>query len=397
MLQLRKNLAGTIKAMAMTVETRDPYTAGHQRRTSDIARNIARQMKLSKKEIDGLRMAGVIHDLGKISIPAEILSKPGKIGVSEYSLIQHHPQTGYDILKGIDFNWPVAEIVRQHQLIELWQRCQESGEEQAMMLNLLHQHSYVQTIITSLGEALPNKFLLLFQDLTRMRRLETIRRDFITNISHELRTPLSSIKALTETLKDGALEDPPAAIHFLDRMDIEVDALTQMVSELLELTRIESGQVPLKIKSAKPCKVVNRAVDRLQEQAERAGITLETHCPEIIPNIYADSSRLGQVLTNLLHNAIKFTPEGGQINLNVTQYEGVVEFSVQDTGIGIPSDDLPRIFERFYKADHARTESGTGLGLAIARHLVEAHGGRIWVESTLGSGSTFYFSIPIAI
>lgn len=113
-LQLRKNLAGTIKAMAMTVETRDPYTAGHQRRTSDIARNIARQMQLSKREIDGIRMAGVIHDLGKISVPAEILSKPGKISTSEFSLIQNHPQTGYDILKGIDFNWPVAEIVRQH-------------------------------------------------------------------------------------------------------------------------------------------------------------------------------------------------------------------------------------------------------------------------------------------
>lgn len=114
MLQLRKNLAGTIQAMAMTVETRDPYTAGHQRRTSDIARNIALQMKLSKQEVDGIRMAGVIHDLGKISIPAEILSKPGKIGETEFSLIKSHPQTGYDILKGIDFKWPVAEIVRQH-------------------------------------------------------------------------------------------------------------------------------------------------------------------------------------------------------------------------------------------------------------------------------------------
>ena len=114
MLQLRKNLAGTIQAMAMTVETRDPYTAGHQRRTSDIARNIAQQMKLSKQEVDGIRMAGVIHDLGKISVPAEILSKPGKIGATEFALIQEHPQTGYDILKGIDFQWPVAEIVRQH-------------------------------------------------------------------------------------------------------------------------------------------------------------------------------------------------------------------------------------------------------------------------------------------
>ena len=114
LIQLRKNLAATVQAMAMTVETRDPYTAGHQRRTSDIARNIAQQMKLSKQEVDGIRMAGVIHDLGKISVPAEILSKPGKIGATEFALIQDHPQTGYDILKGIDFNWPVAEIVRQH-------------------------------------------------------------------------------------------------------------------------------------------------------------------------------------------------------------------------------------------------------------------------------------------
>jgi len=291
----------------------------------------------------------------------------------------------------------LAEVVRQHQLVELWQRCQETDDEQAIMMDLLLQHRFIQVIAISLDEALSDKYLLLFQDLTRMRRLETIRRDFITNISHELRTPLASIKALTETLKDGALEDPSAANHFLERMDIEVDALTQMVSELLELTRIESGQVPLKIKPAKPCKLVNRAIKRLREQAERSGINLETYCPDNLPKIYADSSRLGQVLANLLHNAIKFTPEGGEVNLTVTQYADVVEFSVQDTGIGIPSNDLPRIFERFYKADQARTEGGTGLGLAIARHLVEAHGGRIWVESTLGNGSTFFFTIPIAI
>jgi two-component system phosphate regulon sensor histidine kinase PhoR len=291
----------------------------------------------------------------------------------------------------------LAEVVRQHQLVEIWQQCQETGDEQAVMMELLHQHRFIQTIAISLGEALPDKYLLLFQDLTRMRRLETVRRDFITNISHELRTPLASIKALTETLQGGALEDPPAAERFLERMNTEVDALTQIVSELLELTRIESGQVPLKIKAAKPCKLVNKAAKRLSEQAERADVNLETQCPEDLPQIYADSSRLGQVLSNLLHNAIKFTPEGGQVIIAAKQNVDVIEFSIQDNGIGIPTDDLPRIFERFYKVDHARSESGTGLGLAIARHLVEAHGGRIWVESTEGRGSTFYFTIPIAM
>ncbi|MFC1997984.1 histidine kinase dimerization/phospho-acceptor domain-containing protein, partial [Chloroflexota bacterium] len=147
----------------------------------------------------------------------------------------------------------LAEVVRQHQLVELWQLCQDTGDEQAIMMELLHQHRFIQSIAISLGNALPDKYLLLFQDLTRMRRLETVRRDFITNISHELRTPLASIKALTETLQNGAIDDPPAAERFLERMDTEVDALTHMVSELLELTRIESGQVPLKIKPAKPC------------------------------------------------------------------------------------------------------------------------------------------------
>ena len=291
----------------------------------------------------------------------------------------------------------LAEVVRQHQLVELWQLCQDTGDEQAIMMELLHQHRFIQSIAISLGDALPDKYLLLFQDLTRMRRLETVRRDFITNISHELRTPLASIKALTETLQSGAMDDPPAAEHFLERMNTEVDALTQIVTEFLELTRIESGQAPLKIKSTKPSKLINKAAKRLKEQAKRAEVNLETDCPDDMPEIFADSSRLGQVLSNLLHNAIKFTPEGGQVVLSATQKADIVEFSVQDNGIGIPADDLNRIFERFYKADQSRTEDGTGLGLAIARHLVEAHGGRIWVESAEGRGSTFYFTIPIVM
>lgn len=291
----------------------------------------------------------------------------------------------------------LAEVVRQHQLVELFQQCQETGTEQAIMMEIIHQHRFIQSIAISLGDALPDKYLLLFQDLTRMRRLETVRRDFITNISHELRTPLASIKALTETLQEGAIDDPPAAERFLERMNTEVDELTHIVSELIELTRIESGQVPLKIKSASACKILKKASKRLSEQGARASVKMITQCPANLPEIYADKSRLGQVLSNLLHNAIKFTPEGGQVILAATQYEDVIEFSVKDTGIGIPAGDLPRIFERFYKADHARTEGGTGLGLAIARHLVEAHGGHIWVESAEGQGSTFYFTIPIVI
>jgi two-component system, OmpR family, phosphate regulon sensor histidine kinase PhoR len=236
--------------------------------------------------------------------------------------------------------------------------------------------------------------LLLVQDLTRVRRLETVRRDFISNISHELRTPLASLKALTETLQNGALSDPEAGPRFLSRIVTEVDALTQMTQELLDLSRIESGQVGLNLAPISPRKLLMSACDRMKLQAERAGLTLCVECSDDLPNIRADQARLEQVLVNLIHNAVKFTRTGGEVTLLVEAAGAGVRFGVKDTGIGIPSDDVSRIFERFYRVDRSRSGSGTGLGLSIARHIIEAHGGRIWVDSIEGQGSTFFFTIP---
>jgi two-component system phosphate regulon sensor histidine kinase PhoR len=238
--------------------------------------------------------------------------------------------------------------------------------------------------------------LMVFQNLTRVRRLETVRRDFISNISHELRTPLASLKALVETLQEGALEDPPAARRFLKQMEIEIDNLTQMVQEVLELTRIESGRVPLELKTIDPCEFLDSSIERMKLQAERAGLTLRLECTPDLPAVRADSGRMMQVFVNLIHNAIKFTQPGGEIIVSASPQEKEVVFSVKDTGVGIASEDLTRIFERFYKADRSRSGGGTGLGLSIARHMVEAHGGRIWVESELNVGSTFYFTLPMA-
>jgi two-component system phosphate regulon sensor histidine kinase PhoR len=292
--------------------------------------------------------------------------------------------------------YSLAEVMRHHQLIELWQRCQETGEAQFTALEIAQNRLYLQVSAVPLGQALPGHTLLLLENLTRLRYLETIRQDFISNISHELRTPLASLKALTETLQDGALEDPPAAHRFLERMETEVDSLSLMVSELLELSRIESGRVPLKLYPAHPDELVLQAIDRLHLQAERSGLQVVANTDPDLPPVLADPTRLEQVLVNLLHNAIKFTPSGGVIQVG-TELEGDrVLFTVRDTGIGITTDDLPRIFERFYKADRARSSGGTGLGLAIARHLVEAHGGQIWADSIEGKGSTFFFTIPVA-
>jgi two-component system phosphate regulon sensor histidine kinase PhoR len=300
-----------------------------------------------------------------------------------------------------------AQVVPHHPLIELWKACRDRGEEQVEMVEVSRHGLFLQAIVTPFGyeqdgEARPTEesdaegYLVILQDLTRIRRLETVRRDFISNISHELRTPLAGLKALVDTLRGGALKDPPAAKRFLKRMDAEVDTLTQMVEELLELSRIESGQAPLRLAPVPVSEVVVPPVDRLRPQAERGGLELTILLPPELPQVLADADRARLVLTNLVHNAVKFTPPGGHIQIAARPAGDDMILSVQDTGVGIPVDDLPRIFERFYKADRARSGGGTGLGLAIAKHLVQGHGGRIWAESVEGQGSTFYFTLPVA-
>jgi len=287
----------------------------------------------------------------------------------------------------------VAETLRHHSLVDAWQRCRDTNQLQTESVEMPATRQFIQLIAIPDRDA-PGGSLLLTQDLTRVRKLETVRRDFISNLSHELRTPLASLKALTETLQDGALSDPSAGPRFLGRIQTEVDALTQMAQELLDLSRIESGQVELVLRPVDPGTLLASAADRMHLQAERAGLHLLIE-PVSAPRIQGDASRLEQVLVNLIHNSVKFTPPGGTISLSAQAEGAFVTFSVRDTGAGIPSDDLPRVFERFYRVDRSRSGSGTGLGLSIARHIVEAHGGQMRAQSREGEGSTFSFSIPI--
>ena len=291
-----------------------------------------------------------------------------------------------------------AEVARHHELIQTWQDVYNERQEQMVAVEMDRQGIFVQMIVSPLAITDQQGCLVILQDLTRIRRLETVRRDFISNISHELRTPLAALKALVETLLAGALDDPPAAKRFLASAESEVDALTQMVEELLELTRIESGMVPLRLSPTPVADVVMPAIDRLRPQAERLNLNMKIDLPEDLPPVLSDASRAQQVVGNLVHNAIKFTPDGGKITVKAEaeNEEAAVLFYVRDTGVGIPAIELPRIFERFYKADRARSGGGTGLGLAIARHLVQAHGGQIWAKSKEGKGSTFYFTLPMA-
>jgi two-component system phosphate regulon sensor histidine kinase PhoR len=291
----------------------------------------------------------------------------------------------------------VAEVLRHHQWIELYRSCQDTNTESSNTLEIPANNIFLQGIAVPLGESLPGYILMVFQDLSEIRRLETTRQDFLSNISHELRTPLASLKALTDTLLESALDDPTASRRFLGRMDTEVDALSQMVSELLELSRIESGKVPLDVRPVMPSRLLHDAYERLRAQAERKKIEVNIKDSQQLPEILADPRRIEQVLVNLLHNAIKFSEQGGEIILDGKTNGDFVTFSVKDFGSGISENDLVRIFERFYKTDQARSGGGTGLGLSIAKHIVEAHQGEIWAESILNEGSKFSFSLPIQV
>lgn len=290
----------------------------------------------------------------------------------------------------------LPSLLRHYQFVELWKGAIQKNTSQSLTAEVPQSKRFVRVTVYPLSESMSRQALLLFEDVSELRRLETVRRDFVSNVSHELRTPLTSLKVLTESLRAGALEEPDTARRFLGHIETEVDALSELVAELLELARIESQQVPLQKTASDPCEVLRKGAERLRLQAERAGLTLTVDCKSGMPAIYADPPRLEQVFVNLIHNAVKFTPRGGHIAVSARLVVGAVEFSVQDTGVGIAEENIGRIFERFYKTDPARNKSGTGLGLAIAKHMVEAHGGRIGVESGEGMGSRFFFTIPVA-
>ena len=255
--------------------------------------------------------------------------------------------------------------------------------------------------------------VLVLRDISELQRLGRARRDFVANISHELRTPLATMRLLLDSLHAEAAAIPPAPQRLIAQMDAQVASLTQLVQELSDLAQIEAGQVPMRMVRASLYQTANTVIHRLLPQAEVAGLRLTN---EISPDLHGlfDPSQIQRVLSNLLHNAIKFTPKGEATVFVLPEQDAAAQLArlraelvevdltpedvwivgVRDTGVGIPREELPRVFERFYKVDRARGQGGSGLGLAIAKHIVEAHGGRIWAESVVGKGTTFYFTVP---
>ncbi len=241
--------------------------------------------------------------------------------------------------------------------------------------------------------------VLVFHDITELRRLEKIRKDFVANVSHELRTPLTSIKGYVEALLDGGKDNPDTAVNFLTIILKQSDRLNLILEDLLELSKIESGRVSFKEDPLDLRSVIERTLSMIKPLADKKKHHLVSSIDDRLPPIAGDESRLTQVLTNLLDNAVKYTPEQGTITVTAKSLpDQMVEFAVTDTGLGIPEQDRPRVFERFYRVDKARSREmgGTGLGLAIVKHIVEGHGGQVWVEAHPPQGSRFLVRLPIA-
>jgi len=291
-----------------------------------------------------------------------------------------------------------SQVLPDFDVMPLVRRALMTRSELSDQLSLEEPERVLEAHVTPLwtGDDEINGFVVVLHDITEQQKLERMRKEFVANVSHELRTPLTTIKSYVETLLEGAMENRQVGRRFLNVVDSEADRMNRLVADLLQLSQIDYLQVRWDRKLLPVSELVDDVYDKLHGQAERSGVELACEYSDGL-YVYGDFDRLQQVLLNLASNALKFTPEGGTVDL-MAQPKGrdFVEFVVRDNGVGIPEDDLPRVFDRFYRVDKARSRElgGTGLGLAIAREIVQAHGGTINVESEVGKGTSVTFTVP---
>jgi len=293
----------------------------------------------------------------------------------------------------------LVEALRQAELVAAVRHVLPGGEEITgeVEVGTVRPRSFSVTA-APVHAAGPSSAVLVLHDITELRRLERVRQDFVANVSHEFKTPLTAIQGFAETLLAGALDDKANRKRFVEIIRDHAWRLARLTDDLLKLSRIEAGRLELELRPIRVEELVNGCVETSRLKAEAKGLRIHVRLPEGLPPVRGDGAQLGEVLQNLLDNALQYTPSGGQIDLTALSNGREITFTVADTGIGIPESELERIFERFYRVDAARSREagGTGLGLAIARHIVDAHDGRIWVESAVGHGSRFHFSVPSA-
>lgn len=294
----------------------------------------------------------------------------------------------------------LTDFFRQTELADLLQEVSTKQQRSIRELRLFAPvEQMIRFQVTPCQEGAGQTALVLVaQDVTEMRRLEGIRREFVANVSHELKTPLTSIKGLVETLLGGAVDDASHNRRFLTMIEHDATRLGRLIDDLLELSQIESKAIPLTLQNVSLQAFVDGVILLFRDALVQRKIVLEVLIADVLPPVTADPERLRQVLINLIDNAIKFNKPGGKIFIRAHHEGNVSRIEVEDTGIGIPKESLPRIFERFYRVDKARSRElgGTGLGLSIVKHLIEAHRGQVSVTSQLGQGSIFTITLPVA-
>ena len=288
----------------------------------------------------------------------------------------------------------LVELVRDNEIHQVINNCQSDQARHEAEVSLLFPRKHLSAIATPLDNN--GGVLLTLHDLTRVRQVETSQKEFVSNVSHELRNPMASIKAMVETLESGAVNDPQVSLDFLGRMHGDVDRINGLVNDLLELSRMESGQFRIEVEPIALIPVVQSVEKKFNEATTVQDVRIVNNIVNDLPPVMADGEKLTQVFVNLVENSLKFTPSGGEISIHADTVGADVQILLKDTGIGVAPQHLPYLFERFYKVNRSRRDSGTGLGLSIVKQLVEAHGGQISVESQEGEGCTFTFTIPRA-
>jgi two-component system, OmpR family, phosphate regulon sensor histidine kinase PhoR len=292
----------------------------------------------------------------------------------------------------------LLEVVRQTELIESVRHvlAGETRVQSEIVTGTLRQHFFAATI-AAVRSAETTGAVVVLHDITELRKLERVRRDFVANVSHEFRTPLTAIQGFAETLLAGAIDDPQNRSRFLEIILEHSRRLARLTEDLLMLSKMDAERLELEIHAINVPQLIESCVETSHHRAAERNLQVSMNAPRDLPEVAGDRRRITEVLQNLLDNAIQYTLPGGKIVLSAETKSHEVVFTVADTGIGIPRAEQPRIFERFYRVDVARSREagGTGLGLSIAKHLVEVHGGRLWVESEVGQGSRFHFTVPI--
>jgi len=345
---------------------------------------------ISEDSAERIRLASILDSM-----------REGVVVVDDQGVIESaNPASGemFSSIGNVEPGMQLTSLTNHPDVISVVNRSFESEQPVSAEIELFDNQRTLMAVSTPFPRPDSDavRCLLLITDLTDIRRLDTTRREFVSNASHELRTPLAGIRASAETLQRGAIDDPEGRTQFLDMIREDVDRMDQLIAEMLELSRLESGESPMEFKNVEPELLVNTAIKQFSSVAVDSEIELKISFSADFPQVYVDAKKIDHVFTNLISNALKWTATGGTVTVKGWIVDETVWFSIADTGLGIEPEHMPHIFERFFKTDAARSQPGTGLGLSIARHIVEAHGGVISARSTVGEGSEFAFTVPAA-